>query len=482
MTLPAKSARKTLGLTGVTINAMALVAPGVFAWLLYQVQLTGEVSGLGSIWPGVLAALVAALLTAFSFGELARRYPEAGLRSAYHFAEQVFRDSRKPLNLKFGRFAKFATGWAAHLYYWVYPGVMVAFMGILADYLLRKLGYQPTPFGQVILAVSFSAFTGFLALRGITGTTTSSIVLNTLQLTTLAFFSVLAILFRVMNPVNLSAAQWTNPAIAGVFAIDPRGIFFQAALAMMLMVGFESVTSLGANAANPRRDIPRAAILALILQGAFSYLLIYFSAGIAMNTQLDLANSHAPLGDLAIQIGDNLLRGNGYSLMYVLGFTVIVALLGAMLTATNNGVRISFSMALDADMPDLLSVLHPKYATPYYTVIILSIVSAIIGSAGILGGLPVLIGIILASNLGAFLLYAILGGLTIAAFAGTETFSWLRHGLLPVTGILLNLSLAILAFVFGIGAGGVIALGSLVGLGLAGFWLVINVLYYLFRR
>jgi amino acid transporter len=118
MTGTTKPPRKTLGLTGVTINAMALVAPGAFAWLLYESQLAGEANGLGGIWPGVCAALIAALLTAFSFGELARRYPEAGFRSAYHFAEQVFRDSQHPLSAKMGRFAKFATGWAAHLYYW----------------------------------------------------------------------------------------------------------------------------------------------------------------------------------------------------------------------------------------------------------------------------------------------------------------------------------------------------------------------------
>jgi APA family basic amino acid/polyamine antiporter len=482
MTGTTKPPRKTLGLTGVTINAMALVAPGAFAWLLYESQLAGEANGLGGIWPGVCAALIAALLTAFSFGELARRYPEAGFRSAYHFAEQVFRDSQHPLSAKMGRFAKFATGWAAHLYYWVYPGVMVAFMGILVDYLLRQMGYLPTPFGQILLAMAFSAFIGFLALRGITGTTTSSIVLNTVQLITLTFFSILAIFFRFINPLNLSASEWMSPAIADVFSADPRGLFFQAALAMMLMVGFEAVTSLGASAANPSRDVPRATVLALIIQGAFAYLLVYFAVGLAMNSHLDVVNSRAPLGELAIQVGDTLLKGNGYSLMFVLGFTVVIALLGAMLTATNNGVRISFSMALDSEMPDLLGVLHPKYATPYYTVIILSVVSAIIGSVGILGGLSTLIGIILASNLGAFLLYAILGGLTMASFAGTGAFHWLRHGLLPAAGIILNLALAILAIIFGIGAGGVIAQGCLIALGLAGLWLVVNVIYYFLRR
>ena len=480
-TLP-KPPRKTLGLTGITLNAMALVAPGAFAWLLYQPQLSALQVGLGGIWPGVFTALIAALLTALSFGQLARRYPDAGFRSAYHFAEQVFRDSANPLRPELARLAKFFTGWASHLYYWVYPGVMVAFMGTLADNILRQFGYAPTIFGQVILAVSFSAFVGFLALRGITGSTVSSVVLNTIQLITLTAFSIFAILFRVLNPAVLSPTQWLAPSPSEILLpAGLQGLVFQAALAMMLMVGFEAVTSLGASAANPGKDIPRAAVLALLIQGAFSYLLVYFSAGLAFNNQINLA-SHAPLGDLALQVGDALLSGNGFVLMVVLAFATAIALLGAMLTATNNGVRISFSMALDSEMPDLLGILHPKYATPYYTVIILSVVSAVIGSFGILGGLPALMGILLASNLGAFLLYATLGALTVGAFAVTPAFHWLKHGLLPVAGIALNLGLAIFALVFGLEAGNVISQACLVALGIAGLWLVLNIIYYFARR
>ena len=105
-----------------------------------------------------------------------------------------------------GYFTKFLTGWVAHLYYWVYPGVMVAFMGILVDTSLRHFGYQPTPFGQIILAISCAAFIGFLALRGITGSTVSSVVLNTLQLLTLGVFVVLAILFRSIAPTELAGS------------------------------------------------------------------------------------------------------------------------------------------------------------------------------------------------------------------------------------------------------------------------------------
>jgi APA family basic amino acid/polyamine antiporter len=471
--------RKTLGLTGITINAMALTAPGAFLWLLYQVQAAGSIGGVADIWPGVLLALLSAMLTALSFAELAHRYPEAGFRSAYHFADRIFAGQKKPQHRSLARFAKFATGWAAHLYYWIYPGVMIAFMGILADYLLRYFGYHPTVFGEAILAAAFAALIGFLALRGITGSTTTSVVLNTIQLTTLIIFATLAIVFRLFNPAVFSSSEWVYASpVAVLLPHSLSGVLFQAALAMILMVGFESSTALGAAALNPQRDIPRGAILALIIQGAFAYLLGYFASGLALNTQINAAVSHAPIGDLALQIGDRLFGGYGATLMLSIGFTVLIALVGGTLTAVNNGVRISFAMAMDEEMPDVLSLLHPQYATPHYTVILLSTVSAIIGAAGIIGGLPVLMGIILASNMGAFLLYALLCILTIATFRSDPSYNVFRHFLLPASGVFVNIGILIAAALIGLGAGGLIAQASTIALGIAGVWLLLSVAYY----
>ena len=475
--------RKTLGLTGITINAMALTAPGALMWLLYQLQVAAGVGGMADIWPGVLLALLSAMLTALSFAELARRYPEAGFRSAYHFADRFFARQKNPRHKTLARIGKFATGWAAHLYYWIYPGVMVAFMGVLADYLFRYFGYSPTVFGEAILAASFAAFIGFLALRGITGTTTTSVMLNTIQLTTLVIFAVLAISFRLINPAGYAISEWSYPsALSVLLPHSLNGVLFQTALAMILMVGFESSTALGASATNAQRDIPRGAILALIIQGLFAYLVGYFAAGFALNAHIDAVSSHAPIGDLALQIGDLLLGGNGTILMLFIGFTVAVALIGGTLTAMNNGVRISFAMALDEEMPDVLGFLHPQYATPYNTVILLSIVSAMIGAAGIIGGLPVLMGIVLASNLGAFLLYALLCLLTIVTFIGDPSFNILRHIFLPILGFVANIGIIIAAAGIGFNTGGVIAQASLVAFGLAGAWLLVSVAYYFVKR
>jgi amino acid transporter len=478
-----KPLRKTLGLTGITINAMALTAPGAFLWLLYQVQAAASFDGVADIWPGVLLALLSAMLTALSFGELARRYPEAGSRSAYHFADRFFARQEHRHNRALARIGKFATGWAAHLYYWIYPGVLVAFMGILADYLLRYFGYHPTVFGEALLAASFAAFIGFLALRGITGTTTTSVVLNTIQLTTLIIFAVLAIAFRIANPAAFSSSEWTySSALSVLLPHSVHGVLFQAVLAMILMVGFESSTALGASASNAQRDIPRGAILALIIQGLFAYLVGYFAAGLALNVQINASASHAPLGDLALQIGELLLGGYGPTLMVFFGFTVAVALLGGTLTAINNGVRISFAMALDEEMPDVLGFLHPKYATPYNTVILLSTVCAIIGSAGIIGGLPVLMGIVLASNLGAFLLYALLCLLTMVTFIGDSSFNIVRHVLFPLSGLLVNIGIVVAAANIGLKAGGVVTQASMIAFGIAAAWLLISIVYYFRKR
>src|SRR5207247_10754941 len=88
--------KPTLGLTGVTVNAMALIAPGAFLWITYQLQAAATApdgsSVASDIWAGIGFALILAFLTAFSYAQLARLYPEAGFGSCYYFAEKAFLD------------------------------------------------------------------------------------------------------------------------------------------------------------------------------------------------------------------------------------------------------------------------------------------------------------------------------------------------------------------------------------------------------
>ena len=131
---PAVEMKPTLGLTGLTMNAMALIAPGAFLWLTFYIQATtGNTSP--AMWMGIFVALLLCLATAVCYSELSKLYPGPG--SSYYFAEQSFLNHNTVW--KYARLSKFIVGWASHLYYWIYPGVMVGVMGILCGYLVGTI-------------------------------------------------------------------------------------------------------------------------------------------------------------------------------------------------------------------------------------------------------------------------------------------------------------------------------------------------------
>src|SRR5262249_34270871 len=108
----------TLGLTGLTSNAMALIAPGAFLWLTFFIQSAyGAPLAAQGMWFGIFAAVVLCLATAIAYAELSKLYPGAG--SSYFFAEQAFLSKTRYKGS--ARAAKFTVGWASHLYYWGYP-------------------------------------------------------------------------------------------------------------------------------------------------------------------------------------------------------------------------------------------------------------------------------------------------------------------------------------------------------------------------
>ena len=485
--------KKTLGLTGVTVNAMALIAPGAFLWMTFQLQAANtDISGNSTapdMWTGIVAALIVAFLTAFAYAELARKYPEAGTGSAYYFAEKAFLDREEPSHRRWARISKFITGWAAHLFYWVYPGVMVAFFAVLVTYVLGAFGYAMPIWQQVVVAWLFSIGVGYIAIRGVTGSTTASIVINVIQLVSLIVFSILAIIFRVQNPLGVSATGWYHPAVTSiVIPHNLGGLLFQSTIAILILVGFESSTAFAAEAKNPKKDIPRAVILALVIQGLFAYLFEYFAANYALSDKLVSADgtlhgiaaaaaSGAPIGDMAIQIGNTFLGGNGFAFMLVIAATVIIAIVGTTLAAMNTAVRISFAMAQDREMPDIMGLLHDDYATPMMGIIIMIVISGVIGTVGVLGGVVALTGITLASNLGTFVLYALICGLTIVAFSGKVDFSFFKHALIPILGLIGNIVLVLTIFIVGIITGGTTAQETYLALGISAVWLIVSVLY-----
>src|SRR5208283_2056343 len=116
-------------------------------------------------------------------------YPGAG--SSYLFAEKAFLNTTRAF--RFARIAKFVTGWASHLYYWVYPGVMVATIGIMIGYIVGSVAPNymnagvPGPVFMALIAVISAYAISWIAYRGVVGSTIVNLVINVIQWAALLF-------------------------------------------------------------------------------------------------------------------------------------------------------------------------------------------------------------------------------------------------------------------------------------------------------
>src|SRR5580658_2765625 len=216
----------TLGLTGLTSNAMALIAPGAFLWLTFYIQAT-EGTTSPAMWFGIVLALLLCLATAVAYAEISKLYPGTG--SSYYYAEQALLSKDKAF--KYARVAKFIVGWGSHLYYWVYPGVMVATTGIFVGYVVGFLypsflsGSNPGPVFMALVAVVFSFFVAWIAQKGVGASTAVNLAINVVQISALIVFSVLALGYRVNHPSGSAGFQYDAQTLATYdyqFATNPK--------------------------------------------------------------------------------------------------------------------------------------------------------------------------------------------------------------------------------------------------------------------
>src|SRR5487761_193206 len=569
----------TLGLTGLTMNAMALIAPGAFLWLTFAIQANTGATG-PAMWAGILLALLLCLATAVCYAEMAKLYPGTG--SSYYFAEQSFLNHDK--HWRYARLSKFIVGWASHLSYWIYPGVMVAVTGIFCGYVVGTLwpnamsASNPGTLFMMVVAVVFTFGVSYIAHRGVTGSTAVNIAINVIQISALIVFAAMAIGYRMNHPPGSVAFQFdsvTGEAYTYQFAttqttangqttetitrdanmvpqpmLDAAGkpvpytisypdkdamgnflshknaasvvavhnvgwMFVQATVAILILVGFESVTSMGGEAKNAKRDIPIAVITSLLVQGCFCYLFEYFAANYFLNSGYPMSfagGSAAPIGDMMIMVGDALFHGHGRAFMLIEAVTVFLALIGTTLSCINTGARVTYAMGKDAEVPEHFGVLHEKNLSPHRAIWALAVISAIFGVIALLmlfgdaGALPdatikalpqgfwssfgyvshdtmakmpnSLLTITLASNFGTFVLYMLSCVTCIFCYKGHPNYSFLRHMLIPLFGIAANL-ICMAAYIVLPFMGYGTKMEPFLALGIAAVWGIYGGIYFL---
>lgn len=484
--------RRTLTLTGVTVNAMSFIAPGAFLWTTFQLQAAQTAGGRTTAFDmvtGLMFAIVLAFLTAYSYSELARIYPHAGTGSSYYYAEAALLDKDNPTLRKFARVAKVSLGWISHLYYWIYPGIMVAFTATLAGYLWSTITGHTLSFPVLaVIAVLFAALAGYIAFRGITGSTNTALAITVIQLVAIVAFTIFAVYFRMTHP----ALAYAHASAASILLPHSlMNVIYQSTIAILLLVGFESVTALGSEAINPDRDIKRGVLISLAIQACVAYMAQYFAANFVVagqTIQAKTAAGHvltgyaaaaidsAPIGTMLKTMVNTVFGGAGTAVAVFFSLTVLLALVGTTLACLNAGVRITFSMARDKEVPSILGLMHGKFATPHAGIFILAAVSAAFGVYGVYS-VDTVTQITLASNCGTFIVYGLTCVIAIIAFASHQDRNVFKHYLVPGTGALMNLAELVGIVYLAFAAGGTTANDAFVAMGIVVAWCLIGAVW-----
>lgn len=291
----------------------------------------------GSSASSYLLATGAMILTALSYARLSRRFQLSG--SAYSYVRRVL-----------GAHAGFLSGWVLILDYLFLP--MVIWL-IGASFLSAQFPGVPMWIWVIIQAVIVSTVNIF----GIK-------LADRLNSVLLAFVAIVLIVF-----VALSIQQWstgTEPVsvFAPIWNADSSflAISAGAAIAAYSFLGFDAITTLTGEAADPKRSIPRAIILTTLIMGAV-FTVVSFAAELAASSTL-INDADSAAFEIATHIGGNILASAIVAALVLGGFASAIA-------AQAGSSRLLLAMGRDGVLPrKFFGYVGPVRKTPVLNILL----------------------------------------------------------------------------------------------------------------
>ncbi len=346
-------AQKTMGPIEVLAQSVAAIAPSA-------VMATGPalivLSAGSGTWLSYLFATVTVLLIGFCVAQFGTRIASSG--SLYSYVANSL-----------GPFGAFAAGWGLVIGYAMIAIVGVAGFGIYVGSLLDLVGISATSRVTLVVLFAVAAFAAVaFAAFGIKLSTRVGLVLE--------IFSVAAllILFAVVLAKNGLTVD-TSQLQARDSTFD--GVTFGIVLAVLGFVGFESAASLGAEAKNPHRTIPRAVLTSGLVVGLM-YMLATYAAILGLGAE-GLGSSSAPMNDLAESVGFGGFR-------YVIDIGVAASFFAVIIASVNAAARILYTMARETVLPAALGRTHAQHRTPHIAILALLPVLVVVPTVMVAGG------------------------------------------------------------------------------------------------
>jgi amino acid transporter len=411
--------RNAIGLTEVLFQSITHMAPAVATAL----SIGAATLFAGGITPlAVVLALVAALFTAYSIGELARHLPSAG--GMYTYVARGL-----------GGFAGWLMAWAFLLAEPIVPAALYASFGFFAaDFITTLTGFT-NDLLWLPLAVLCGLVVWWLVYRGVAISTRVGVALGLIEIGIFVLVSLLLV-------VNAGSRNTLSVFVPGADGLKPalQGMVF----CLLAFVGFEAAAPLAEETRDPRRTIRSAVLWSAVLIGIF-YVFCYYAATVyfgpdKMATDFLGANGGNPWGGMA----EEVLPGIGSLLVT---FAIINSSLANASAGANASTRAIFALGRTRLLPQALAAIHPTHRTPANAVHVQGVLGIVLAvGLGLLftnqkNGGPLTTYIWIGYALG--LLFA---GMYIAVNLATIGFYWrdrraefnvVKHVVVPVVGVAL---------------------------------------------
>lgn len=301
---------------------------------------------LGSVSPlaWVFAALGSGVIMV-CFAEVASRFTEAG--GPYLYARVAF-----------GRLVGIEMGWLLYLARVTAAATNANLMVILLG------GFWPEATGpvesRVVLAIVIGGLTA-INYRGVGFGAAASNVFALAKLIPLGLFLVAGLAFILRG---------NGPALHYTMA-TPETWLEAVLLLMFAYGGFEAALMPMAEARNPRRDAPFALFVAL---GVVT--LVYtMTQLIVIHSLADPAATERPVSAAAGVIA-------GPAGAAFMGVVALISVTGYLAGVTLNVPRLTFAMAQEQDLPEVFGKIHPRFRTPYVSLLCFSLAVWLLAAGG----------------------------------------------------------------------------------------------------
>ncbi|MGC8649063.1 MAG: APC family permease [Candidatus Micrarchaeia archaeon] len=306
----------------VMINLGAIIGAGIFVIIGIAASEAGS-----SIILSIIISAIIALFTGLSFSEIAVHIAKEG--GIYEFAK----DAWTPF-----------MGFLGGLLWTTGTAIAIAAVSIsLIGYINITLNVTiPQTLSATAVILIFS-FINMLGIKNSAKTITIFVIINILVLSVFVVFG-----STIFNTANL-----TNFIPNGI-----NGTLLGAALIFFAFTGFSRITTISDEIKEPKKVIPKAILLSILISAILYILVATVAVGI-LGSQ-NLADSTAPLA-LAISKINNPL------LLFFISLGGITATAGVVFTGILGVSRVFFSMARDNELPKKLSFIN-KFSTPVYAI------------------------------------------------------------------------------------------------------------------